>query len=245
MDLGIDNKKALVMGSSAGLGKAIALSLVQEGADVVISSRSEEKLKKTREEINASGYHVCDLTNAESRSQLVHSIQAKHKNIDILVLNTGGPPKGHFLDLDIAAWEQQSQNLWMSSIDLIREFLPAMIEKRWGRIVIVTSISAKEPVIELTLSNAYRAGLLGLCKSISREVAKHNVTVNAVLPGYIETQRLKDLGRDLNVLSETIPAGRIGQPHELGELVSFLVSERASYITGQAIACDGGYLKGI
>ncbi|MCB0308482.1 MAG: SDR family oxidoreductase [Bdellovibrionales bacterium] len=245
MNLGIKGKQSLVLGASTGLGKAIAKSLIQEGVRTIICSRSEEKLAKTASEVKAHGFEVCDLQNPDSREQAIEKIQLKYGAIDILITNSGGPPKGTFLNTTDKQWINQFENLWMGSLSFIRSFLPKMMELKWGRIVMITSISAKEPVAELTLSNAYRAGLLGLCNSISLEVASSNVTINSVLPGFIATQRLRDLGRDLDELSKNIPARRIGDPKELADLVCFLASERASYITGQAVACDGGYLKGI
>ncbi|MCB0307799.1 MAG: SDR family oxidoreductase [Bdellovibrionales bacterium] len=245
MNLEIEGKQALVLGASTGLGNAVAKRLVDEGVKTIICSRSEKKLRDAISETGAYGYELCDLTDSSQREQVIEMIKSKYGAIDILVTNSGGPPQGEFLAITNEQWHQEFENLWMGSIAFIRAFLPGMIAKNWGRVVMITSVSAKESILNLTLSNAYRAGLLGLCNSISQEVAQANVTINSVLPGYIATQRLIDLGRDPSILKEKIPAKRIGQPSEFADLVCFLASQRASYITGQAIACDGGILKGI
>ncbi|MEA1910152.1 MAG: SDR family oxidoreductase, partial [Spirochaetota bacterium] len=157
----------------------------------------------------------------------------------------GGPPKADFKDTDESLWTESFKNIFLSVTNTVKLVLPSMKENSWGRIIMIASMTAKEPLPGLILSNSIRAGLLGLSKSVSSEVAGKGVTVNVILPGYIETQRLRDLGLDLDALGSTIPVGRVGQPEELGALAAFLASEQASYITGQVIAVDGGYTRGI
>lgn len=149
------------------------------------------------------------------------------------------------MDVSSPMWQEGFQGLWMSAVEGIRAVLPGMQERRWGRIVLITSVAAKEPVANLTVSNALRAGLLGLANTLSREAAPHGVTVNSVLPGYTKTERLTELGVSDESLSAQIPARRLGRPDELAALTVYLCSQQAAYITGQAIAVDGGLLMGI
>lgn len=244
MDLGLDGKKALVMGASSGLGKAIAQTLRQGGAEVAICARGKDRLEATALEIGASPM-VCDLSQPEAGQHAVEQAEREIGPLDILITNTGGPPVGGFLDVSGEMWQQGFQGLWMSAVDGIRAALPGMQQRGWGRIVLVTSLAAKEPVANLTVSNALRAGLLGLTNTVSREVAAQGVTVNSVLPGYTKTERLAELGVSDEELSANIPAGRLGRPEELAALTAFLCSQWAGYITGQAISVDGGQLRGI
>ena len=244
MDLGLTGKRALVMGASSGLGKAIALTLRQEGAQVAICARGKQRLETTALEIGASAL-VCDLSQAGAAQHLVEHAESEIGPLDILITNTGGPPVGNFMDVDSDRWQQGFQSLWMSAVEGIRAVLPGMQERGWGRIVLLTSLAAKEPVPGLTVSNALRAGLLGLANSLSREVVAQGVTVNSVLPGYTKTERLAELGLSDQELSVNIPAGRLGRPEELAALTAFLCSQQAGYISGQAISADGGQLMGI
>jgi 3-oxoacyl-[acyl-carrier protein] reductase len=162
-----------------------------------------------------------------------------------LVINGGGPPLGEFDDLPRATWEEWFQTLWMTTVELVNAVLPSMVERRFGRILWVGSVAAREPLKNLVLSNSFRAGLLGLLKSVSTKVAADAVTVNAILPGVIDTRaRSKDVDPAGEELFRSIPAGRRGTTKEIGALAAFLASARAGYITGQAIACDGGMLRG-
>ena len=165
--------------------------------------------------------------------------------MDILVTNTGGPPAGAFEKITANDWHKSFDNLWMSTVESVLAVLPYMRQQKWGRILAITSISAREPQPGLVISNSLRAGLLGLVNSVSRDVAKDGITVNALLPGYTATERLTELGVDDATMGPKIPAGRIGRPEEFAALAAFLASDRASYITGQAIAVDGGYLNSI
>lgn len=245
MDLGIKNKKALVFGASAGLGKGIAHALSQEGAQVAICARSENKLKTTQTEINAKMIVQADLAEKGSAQSAVNQVLKAWENIDIVVINTGGPPKGMMEQVSPEQWQEGFQSLWMSTVDIINGVLPKMKQQKWGRILLVTSAAAKEPIPALTISNGLRAGLLGLARSISHEVAPYGITINSLLPGHTDTERLTALGIDKSKIIEHIPAGRLGTTREFGALAAFLASDLAGFITGQAITADGGMQKGI
>ncbi len=245
MELGLNSKRALVLGASAGIGYAVAKGLLREGARVAVCSRDAGRIESARKNLGAELALSCDLSTPGAGKKVVQDVIAKWGGIDILVVNTGGPPKGSFEDTSSDLWLAGFQGLWMSAVDSIRESLPEMKTQKWGRILLVTSVAAKEPMAGLTVSNGLRAGLLGLTKSISNEIASHGITINALLPGFTDTERLRDLKLPPEKVTAQVPAGRIGLPEEFADLAVFLASERAAYITGQAIACDGGYLRGI
>jgi 3-oxoacyl-[acyl-carrier protein] reductase len=272
MDLGLEGRRALVCGASSGLGHAIATELAREGAGVVICSRSPERLETARagivEALSGGGkapgtlearVHatVADLSSSEGRRAAVQGARDALGGIDILVTNTGGPPSGPFESHDLATWRRAYEGLLESVIELYGLVLPGMKERGWGRIVNVTSISVKQPVQGLILSNTLRAGVTGFARTVANEVAAHGVTVNNVLPGYTRTERLEELaeagaartgGRAEEFFSrweEEIPAGRLGEPRELAALATFLCSERAGYITAQSIAVDGGWIRSL
>jgi 3-oxoacyl-[acyl-carrier protein] reductase len=240
MDLGLKNKRALVLGSSGGIGKAVAKQLVDAGCRVCLNSRNEENLRRTKEEIKAEGYLAADLTLAGEGRSLVRKFIQQYGGIDILVTNTGGPSKGKFDAITERQWQLDFQSLWMSVVETVQEALPGMQTQKWGRVMMITSIAAKDPLPGLTTSNGLRAGLNGLCKSLAREVAIHGVTVNTILPGYTDTDRLRELNLTEEFVKSKVPAGRLGRPEELAALVGFLASVHAGYITGQAISIDGG-----
>jgi 3-oxoacyl-[acyl-carrier protein] reductase len=262
MDLGLKGKAALVCGSSQGMGRAIAEALAAEGADVAVNSRSPEKLAAVRDEIAAkTGVKVvtapADLSDPKAVDEAVATARRELGRVDILVTNTGGPPPGPFESHDAEAWRRAiAQNL-ESVVNLVRTVLPEMKERGWGRIVNVTSISVKQPVAGLILSNAIRAAVTGFARTIANEAAPFGVTVNNVLPGFTRTERLVGLAgatadRTGSTVEEVyegwqkeVPMGRLGEPEELAALTAFLCSEKAAYITGQSVAVDGGWIKGL
>jgi 3-oxoacyl-[acyl-carrier protein] reductase len=244
MDFGLKGKRALVMGASAGLGYATAEALVKEGATVAICSRGGEKLEKAAKSLGAALAVPADLNQPGAAKRLVDEVVAKLGGVDVLVVNTGGPPAGGFESLTAEQWQLGFQSLWMAAVDGIQAALPGMKERKWGRITLVTSLAAREAMPNLTISNGLRAGLLGLVKTVSNEVAQHGVTLNAVLPGFHATERMTQLGLTDEKVAPQIPARRLGRPEELASLVAFLSSEQSSYITGQSIAVDGGAARG-
>jgi 3-oxoacyl-[acyl-carrier protein] reductase len=252
MDLGIKNKVALVLASSKGLGKAVAMELAKEGAHVIICGTDVQALANTEAEIQAiaSGKvksFVCDLTDEKQRKQLVVQSVNAFGPIDILVTNTGGPAAGPFEQFQLEDWKHLYNLLFLSAVDIIQQVLPGMKEKRFGRIVTITSISVKQPVDNLISSNAVRSSLAGLVKSLSNDVAAYGITVNNLLPGYTQTNRLTHLIEkrpEIANMKDTIPMKRFGTPEEFAAAAAFLVSARASYITGQSLAVDGGWIKG-
>jgi 3-oxoacyl-[acyl-carrier protein] reductase len=245
MDLNLSGKRAFVQGSSSGLGRAIAEALIKEGVKVAICSRSADKIAQVAREIGAEAAIVADLGQPGAGKIAVEEAARKLGAIDILVTNTGGPPKGLFEEVTAEQWLDGFQSLWLSATDSIRAALPGMKERHWGRILLVTSAAAKEPMPLLNISNGLRAGLLGLTKAISNEIAKDGITINALLPGYTDTERLQELKIPKEKITSQIPAGRLGTPQEFGAVAAFLASDQAAYVTGQAIACDGGYLRSI
>jgi len=262
MDLGLTDRVAIVAASSQGLGKACALELAREGARVVLCARSHEHLAETADEIQrATGSEVSwlaiDLTDAEQIRHLADETLRRHGRIDILVTNAGGPPAGYFDEFDDEAWLKAHQLTLMSAVRLIRAVLPAMRAQRWGRIVNITSVSVKQPLDNLLLSNVYRPGVIGLAKTLSAQVAPDGITVNNVAPGYTRTARVQELdqarasreGKSVDEIvgerTASYPMHRMGEPEELAALVAFLASERASYITGTTTQVDGGYTRGL
>jgi len=262
MDLGLKDRVALVAASSRGLGKACALELAREGARVVICARDGARLGTAAGEIRAAtGAEVLpietDLTDPGQIQNLVEETLRRLGRIDVLVTNNGGPPAGFFGDFEDGAWQQAHELTLMSAVRLIRAVLPAMRAQAWGRIVNITSVSVKQPIDNLLLSNVYRPGVIGLAKTLSAQLAAEGITVNNVAPGYTRTDRVLELaqaraadeGKGVEeVLAETTvsyPMGRMGEPEELAALVAFLASERAAYITGVTVQVDGGYVKGM
>ncbi|HEY0058314.1 MAG TPA: SDR family oxidoreductase [Flavisolibacter sp.] len=251
MDLGLKDKVALVLASSKGLGKAVAIELATEGAKVVLCGTDAAALAATEREILALGkgsvvYFVCDITDEESRRQLVQQSVAAFGDIDILVTNTGGPAAGPFEQFKLDDWKHLYNLLFLSAVDIIQQVLPAMKAKGFGRILTITSVAVKQPADNLISSNAVRTSLSGLVKSLSNEVAIHGITVNNILPGYTNTERLQgliDKNPKVNDVKDSIPMKRFGTPAEFAAAAAFLVSERASYITGQSLAVDGGWIK--
>jgi 3-oxoacyl-[acyl-carrier protein] reductase len=244
MDLGLQGRRALVMGGSRGLGRAVAKALAAEGARVAICARDAGRVASTAAELGVQGL-VCDLTVPGAAADLVREAETILGPLDILIVNTGGPPAGLFADLTDIAWHTAFEQLWMSSVGAIRAALPGMRARRSGRVIVITSIAAREPVPNLMLSNSLRAGLHGLINALSKEVAGDQVTVNALMPGYTLTERLEELRLDVAKLTAQIPARVLGRSTDFAAVAAFLASAHAGYVTGQAIACDGGLLQSI
>ncbi|MGB4398467.1 MAG: SDR family oxidoreductase [Daejeonella sp.] len=252
MDLGIQNRVALVLASSKGLGKAVAIELAKEGAKVIICGTDEAALESTKAYIevfapNSVKSFVCDITDESQRKNLVEQSVKAFGAIEILVTNTGGPASGSFEQFSLDDWKHLYNLLFLSAVDIIQQVLPGMKEKGFGRILTISSVAVKQPADNLISSNAVRTSLLGLVKSLSNEVALHGITVNNLLPGYTNTNRLENLihkNPKVIEVKDTIPMKRFGTPEEFAAAAAFLVSERASYITGQSLAVDGGWIKG-
>jgi 3-oxoacyl-[acyl-carrier protein] reductase len=262
LDLGIRGKVALVSASSRGLGRAIAEELATEGANLVVCARGEEALRNTANEIRKrSGVEVidvpADVSDSAGLDRVASTALEKFGRVDILVTNSGGPPSGSFERLTSEMWDAAVRLLLTSAVGLARAVLPGMKERRWGRILNVTSIAVKQPVEGLMLSNSLRAAVTGFARTLANEVAPFNVTVNNLMPGYTRTDRVEHLARAAGEKSgisvkdafakweKEIPMGRLGEPRELAALAAFLASERASYITGSSIAVDGGWIRSL
>jgi len=253
MDLGIKNKVAFVAASSQGLGKSVALELAKEGARLIICARNAETLEATCKELQTEhGAEVLtvqgDLSKTADRQRIISTTLEHYEHVDILVTNTGGPPTGKFEELDPKEWDRAYQLLLISATDLVRGFLPGMKKQQWGRIISITSQAVKQPVQNLILSNSIRASVVGLMKTLANELGPDNITVNNVMPGYTQTSRLEKLIATNPAFAnakEEIPLGRFGRPEEFAAAVTFLASERASYITGVSLAVDGGWIKNI
>jgi 3-oxoacyl-[acyl-carrier protein] reductase len=255
MDLGIKNQVAMIGGASQGIGKAIAIALAKEGAKVSICARNENILKETAKAIQkVSGVEVlavvADLTKISDIKKFAKETLSKFGTIDILVNNAGGPPVKYAEELTEEEWINGFRLNLLSTISLSKEVIPTMKSKRWGRIINLTSITAKQPLDKFTISNTTRAGVIGFAKSLSNEVAPYNILVNNVCPGFTRTKRLEEThGKNweefASSIEKNIPLGRLASPEEIGNLVAFLASDKASYITGTTIQIDGGFVKGI
>ncbi len=247
MDLGIDGRVALVMGASAGIGRGIAAALAREGARVAIASRSAQKLGEAAEAIgpNAKAF-VADAGDLERMAALPAEVEAALGPVEILVANTGGPPMGGALDHDLPEWEEAYRTLVLGPKVLVDAVVPGMRDRGWGRIVNVGSSTTLEPIPHLNLSNAHRMAAVGYLKTLSRELAADGITVNTVATGKFATERLASFAGSMEQAEEIaraeVPAGRLGSPAEYGDLVAFLCSERAAYLTGTVIPLDGGML---
>jgi 3-oxoacyl-[acyl-carrier protein] reductase len=250
MDLGIEGRTALVLGASKGIGRGIASALAREGAGVAIASRTAETLERAAAEIEGDVRpFVADTADLDRLERLLGEVEAELGPIDILVTNTGGPPPGGALDADVDAWREAYDSLVLAPRVLIGAVVPGMRERGWGRIVNVGSSSTREPIGGLTLSNSHRPGLVGFLKTLAREVAADGITVNDIATGRFSTERLAANWGGWDEMErgapKDVPAGRLGQPAEYGDLVAFLCSERAGYVTGASIPIDGGLLHSV
>ena len=262
MDLGLKNKVAVVAAASQGLGRAIARALAAEGARVAICSRDQARIEAAAEDIRGKTRGevlpvVADVTRAEEVNRFVEAAVARWGAVHVAVANAGGPPARDFAQISLDDWQKAVDLNLMSAVHLARAVVPGMRAQKWGRLIFLTSVSVKEPIPGLLLSNSIRSAVAGLAKSLANECARDNVLVNTICPGYTRTERLDELAAALSKQrgvdqeeivrgwTEQIPMRRLGDPEELAALVAFLASEPASYITGTAIAVDGGRTRSL
>ncbi|HET7578331.1 MAG TPA: SDR family oxidoreductase [Bacillales bacterium] len=263
MDLGLQGKSVVVMAASKGLGRASAQQFAAEGAHVVIASRNEEELRKTQEEIRSEtgndhvAYAVCDITKPEDIQNLVGKAVELNGTVDVLINNAGGPPAGGFDNVNDEQWQKAFELNLLSFVRAVREVLPHMRKQGSGHIINFASSSIKQPIDHLILSNTFRAGIVGLAKSLSQELAKDNILINTVGPGRIATDRVAHLdgvkadklgvsAEEVKAQSEKgIPMGRYGEPEEFAKTVVFLCSQANTYVTGQSLLVDGGMVKAL
>ena len=261
MDLGLKNRVALVAASSQGLGLATAEAFAAEGCKVAMCARNQQALEAGAERIRKQhGAEVLaeafDVTDAAAVGRFVARVAAQFGGVDICVTNAGGPPAKGFLAASLEDWQHAIDANFLSTVYFCREAIPHMRRKKWGRIITITSITTKQPVTDLVLSNAVRAGVVGLVKSLANEFGKDGILVNNVGPGFTATDRLKELAKArstatgkpeqeiLDAWAADAPLKRLGEPRELADAIVWLASDRASYITGQTVLVDGGMYKG-
>jgi 3-oxoacyl-[acyl-carrier protein] reductase len=253
VDLGLDGRQALVTAASKGLGRACAEALAAEGAKVFIASRDAAAIESTGKAIGAAGWQAADMSKPGDPESLVKAAVAKLGGLDILVVNAGGPPPGTFQSTPLEGWDVAYQLTLMSAVRLVNASLPHLKRSGQGRIVFITSISVRQPIPNITLSNSLRAAVTGLAKTLSREVARDGITVNCLAPDAILTDRIRQLaaasGADpeerLKLMAAAAPTGRFGEPSEFGAACAFFCSRQAGYITGQTLGVDGGALLGV
>ena len=263
MDLGLKERVAIVGGGSRGMGKAAALALARAGADVAICARNEAELRKAEIDIaRATSQHQllaipADLSNVEDIKRVVRGAFNRFGRIDISINNIGGPPAGRPSELEDSEWAEALEQNFLSVVRMSREVIPYMKQQQWGRIINRLSISVKQPMNGLVLATSSRMAVMGYAKMLATELAPFNITVNSILPAHILTESLTSSyeaqangqGRSpeeiIKEVSKTIPMGRLGKPEEVGDLIAFLASERASFITGASIPLDGGALQAV
>ena len=262
METGLKNRVAIVAASSQGIGRATAEAFAAEGCRVAMCARNPQTLQQAaaaiRQKYNAEVFsEALDVTDAQAVHQFVEGVVAKFGSADICVTNAGGPPAKGFLAASIEEWQKAVEQNFLSAVYFAREVIPHMQRKHWGRIITITSITTKQPVADLVLSNAVRAAVVGLVKSLANEFGKDGILVNNVGPGYTATDRLKELAKTrssnsgkpekeiFDAWAADAPVRRLGEPREVADTIVWLASERASYVTGQTILVDGGLYKGL
>lgn len=262
MDLGLRGKIALVAGASRGLGRAVADELAAEGTSLVMCARGKKALDEACDAVRAaSAVEVlsvaADVSRPDDVIRLVNAAIDRFSRVDILVTNAAGPPSGPFESLGPDKWDEAVRMTLLSTVNLCRAVLPGMKQRRWGRIINITSITVKQPVEGLMLSNSLRAGVTGFARTLANEVATEGITVNNILPGYTRTQRVEELAKatsereGVSMAEATkkweaeIPMRRLGDPREFAAVAAFLASERASYVTGTSIQVDGGWIRSL
>jgi 3-oxoacyl-[acyl-carrier protein] reductase len=258
MDLNLKGKRALVTGASTGLGAAASIALASEGVELYINSRSQEKLTSTAKSVEEStGVNPKVIVGDVSTKDGLDIIKESISEIDILVSNAGGPPPGQFTDVEDGKWDEAHNLVLRSAQQLTKMFINGMIERKWGRLIYITSFGVLQPINDLILSNTYRSAVTGMCKTISNNYAKFGITANCVCPGFTETDRLINIAKNrakesgktveeiMSGFASMAPAGRVGDPNELAALITFLASDKAAYITGSSIAVDGGIVSSL
>ena len=262
MDTGLKGKAVIVAASSLGMGRAAAVAFAAEGARVAMCARNEKELQAAAEEVR--GRHKAqvfaaplDVTDGNAVERYVQRVLGEFGAVDVCVTNAGGPPSKNFLSASIEDWRKAVDLNFLSVVHFARAVVPQMQKKKWGRFITLTSVSVKQPIADLVLSNAVRASVVGLVKSMANEFGKDGITVNNVAPGYVTTDRLKELAavraKAAGIQPEDmykkwaadVPLGRLGRPEEVADTIVWLASERASYITGQTVLVDGGIYKGV
>jgi 3-oxoacyl-[acyl-carrier protein] reductase len=262
MDLGLKGRVAIVAAASKGLGRAVADELAKEGCEIAICARTASEIERAAREIGAASgrsvfWRAMDVTKEDAVRGFVADVEKKFGRVDICVTNAGGPPAKKFLDITLEEWRAAVDLTLMSSVYFAREVLPRMQKNKWGRLLTITSVSVKQPIDGLLLSNSLRAAVTGLAKTLANEFGSSGITVNNVCPGYTRTERLDELvkrqaqmtGKQTEEIYQAwnsqIPIGRIARPDEFAAMVAFLASERASSVNGATIPIDGGWVKGL
>lgn len=250
MDLGLRGRRALVTGASSGLGLGAARALAAAGADVVLVARSQDRLTAaaaTVRPVEGARVHtlVADVSDTDAVAGMVEQANALLGGVDILVANAGGPPAGNFASTDLDAYLPALHLNLLSTVAMCKATVPDMTERGWGRVVAITSVSVRQPIAHLILSNTARAGLTGFLKTLALEVASRGVTVNSLQPGLHRTDRLVGLYDDPDAVAQGIPAKKLGDPDDFGRIAAFLCSDSAQFITGSAIPVDGGAYAGL